>query len=64
MDVNSKLSGKQIVIALVVLLGFGLVMGPLQSIVLGNPLVGLACLVAIILVWWLIKKNSKKQASA
>ena len=64
MDVNSKLSGKQIVIALVVLFGFGLVMGPLQSIVLGNPLVGLGGLVAIILVWWLIKKNSKKQASA
>ena len=64
MDVNSKLSGKQIVIALVVLFGFGLVMGPLQSIVLGNPLAGLACLAAIILVWWLIKKNSKKQASA
>jgi len=64
MDVNAKLSGKQIVIALLVLFGFGLVMGPLQSVVLTNPLIGFGVLFAIILIWWLIKKNGKKQSPA
>ncbi len=62
MDVNAKLSGKQIIIAILVLFGFGLVMGPLQSVVLGNPLLGFGCLFAILLVWWLIKKKSMKQS--
>jgi hypothetical protein len=64
MDVNAKLSGKQIIIALVVLFGFGLVMGPLQSFILTNPWVGLLCLAAIVLVWWLIKKIGNKQSPA
>ena len=64
MDLNAKLSGKQIIIALIVIFGFGLVMGPTQEVVLSHPLIGIALLAGIALIWWLMLKHRNNQPSA
>jgi hypothetical protein len=64
MDVNQNLNGKQIVIALIVLFGFGIVMSPAQKIVLAHPLIGVVLLAVIALIWWLVRRSSKKSTSA
>ena len=64
MDVNAKLNGKQILIALVVIMGFGYFFEPVQIYILRHPWVGLVLLAAIISGWWFYRKSSRQSAKA